>query len=132
MIVDSSALVAMLRAEPGADDVGLALAGAGGGSVPAPTYLETCMVMAGRKGPDSRSEVDALFETFGLRLMPFTEDHAREAVTAFLRYGKGRHAAALNFGDCMAYAAAQAEGAPMLFTGDDFARTDVEAAGSGG
>ena len=90
------------------------------------------MVMAGRKGSDSRSEVDALFETFGLRLMPFTEDHAREAVTAFLRYGKGRHAAALNFGDCMAYAAAQAEGAPMLFTGDDFARTDVEAAGSGG
>ena len=57
--------------------------------------------------------------------MPFAEAHAREATAAFLRYGKGRHAAGLNFGDCMAYAVAQAEGAPLLFTGDDFAKTDV-------
>jgi ribonuclease VapC len=132
VIVDSSVLVAMLRAEPGADDFGLALARAGGGSVPAPAYLETCMVMAGRKGPDSRPQVDALFETFGLRLIPFARDHAREAVAAFLRYGKGRHPAGLNFGDCMAYAVAKAEGAPLLFTGGDFARTDVAVAGSGG
>jgi ribonuclease VapC len=90
------------------------------------------MVMAGRRGPDSRSEVDALLETFGLRVLPFTEDHAREAVTAFLRYGKGRHAAGLNFGDCMAYAVARVEGAPLLFTGGDFARTDVEAPASRG
>jgi ribonuclease VapC len=125
VIVDSSALVAMLRAEPGADELGVALGRAGGGSVPAPVYLETCMVMAGRKGPDSRPEVDALLETFGLRVLPFTEDHARGAVAAFLRYGKGRHATGLNFGDCMAYAVARAEGAPLLFAGDDFAKTDV-------
>jgi ribonuclease VapC len=124
MIVDSSALVAMLRAEPAADEFGVALARAGGGSVPAPVYLETCMVIAGRKGPDSRPEVDALLQTFGLRVMPFTEDHARAAVAAFLRYGKGR-GPGLNFGDCMAYAVAQAEGAPLLVAGDDFAKTDV-------
>jgi ribonuclease VapC len=129
VIVDSSALVAMLRAEPGADDFGLALARAGGGSVPAPVYVETCMVMAGRKGSDSRPEVEALFDTFGLRVMPFSEDHARAAAAAFLRYGKGRHPAGLNFGDCMAYAVAQTEGAPLLFAGDDFARTDVRVAG---
>ena len=125
MIVDSSALVAMLRGEPAADEFGVALARAGGASVPAPVYLETCMVIAGRKGPDSRPEVDALLATFAWRVMPFTEEHARAAVQAFLRYGKGRHAAGLNFGDCMAYAVAQAEGAPLLFTGDDFAKTDV-------
>ena len=65
-------------------------------------------------------------------MLPFTEAHARAAVEAFLRYGKGRHAAGLNFGDCMAYAVAQAEGAPLLFTGEDFARTDVNVAESGG
>jgi ribonuclease VapC len=125
VIVDSSALVAMLRAEPGADDLGLALARAGGGSVPAPVYLETCMVMAGRKGPDGRPEVEALLETFGLRVTPFTEDHARAAFDAFLRWGKGRHSAGLNFGDCMAYAVAKAEGARLMFTGNDFAKTDA-------
>jgi ribonuclease VapC len=126
VIVDSSAIVAMLRAEPRADDFGLALARAGGGSVPTPAYLETCRVMAARKGPDSRPEVEALLETFGLRLMPFTEDHARAAVAAFLRYGKGRHPAGLNFGDCMAYAVAKAEGRALMFAGGDFAQTDVK------
>ena len=65
-------------------------------------------------------------------MVPFTEAHARPRRTAFLRYGKGRHPAGLNFGDCMAYAVAKAEGAPLLFTGGDFARTDVGVAGSGG
>jgi ribonuclease VapC len=60
--------------------------------------------------------------------MPIGEPEARAAVAAFLRYGKGRHPAALNFGDCMAYAVAQAEAMPLLFTGEDFARTDVPAA----
>jgi ribonuclease VapC len=57
--------------------------------------------------------------------MSFTEAHARGAVAAFLRYGKGPHPAGLNFGDCMAYAVAQAEAEPLLFTGDDFSKTDV-------
>ena len=83
------------------------------------------MVIAGRKGPDSRPEVEALLATLGLRVVPLTDAHARLATDAFLRWGKGRHPAGLNFGDCMAYAVAKAEGAPLLFTGGDFARTDV-------
>ena len=125
MIVDSSALVAMLRGEAGADDLSRSIALAGGGSVPAPCYLETCMVIAGRKGPDSRPEVEQLLATLGLRVVPFAAEHARAATEAFLHYGKGRHPAGLNFGDCMAYAVAKAEGAPLLFAGEDFARTDV-------
>ena len=127
MIVDSSALVAMLRGEAGADELARAIARAGGGSVPAPCYLETCMVMAGRKGPDSRPAVEELLATLGLGIGPFTAEQSRAAVAAFLRYGKGRHAAGLNFGDCMAYAAAKAEEAPLLFVGGDFGRTDVVA-----
>lgn len=115
----------MLRGEPGADDLSGSIALAGGGWVPAPCYLETCIVMAGRKGPDSRLEVEELLATLCLRVAPFSPEHARAAVDAFLRYGKGRHPAGLNFGDCMAYAVAQAQGAPLLYVGEDFRRTDV-------
>jgi ribonuclease VapC len=93
--------------------------------VPASCYLEVAMVIAGRKGPDSRPEIDALLGRLRARLVPFVEEHARAAADAFLRYGKGRHPAGLNFGDCMAYAVAKAEGARLMFTGDDFAKTDV-------
>jgi ribonuclease VapC len=125
MIVDSSALVAMLRGEAGADDLAETLARAGGGSVPAPCYVETCMVIAGRKGPDSRPEVDRLLDVLGLKIVAVDADHARAAVVAFLRYGKGRHPAGLNFGDCLAYAVAKAEGRPLIWVGGDFAATDV-------
>ena len=73
MIVDSSALVAMLRGEACVDDLSRTIARAGGGSVPAPCYLETSMVMAGHKGPDSRLAVDALLATLGLSVVPLTE-----------------------------------------------------------
>lgn len=119
----------MLRGEAGADAVVRAIAREGGGLVPAPCYLETCMVIAGRKGPDSRPEVDRLLTTLGLRIAPFEAEYASGAVAAFLRYGKGRHPAGLNFGDCMAYAVAKAEAVPLLFVGGDFGRTDVEGVG---
>jgi ribonuclease VapC len=69
--------------------------------------------------------LDTFLAETGARIVAFTEAHARAAVQAFLRYGKGRNAVGLNFGDCMAYAVAQAEGAPLLFTGGDFSKTDV-------
>ena len=98
--------------------------------VPAPCYLEAGMVIAGRRGRTAGLATRRRCSTgSGARVVPFTEPHARLATDAFLRYGKGRHPAGLNFGDCMAYAVAQAEGAPLLFTGGDFARTDVEVAG---
>ena len=114
-----------------ADDFVSARSGRGRSACRRRCLLETCMVMAGERDRTA-GRGRRLFETFGLRVLPFAEDHAREAVVAFLRYGKGRHPAGLNFGDCMAYAVAQAEGAPLLFTDSDFARTNVEVAGSGG
>ncbi len=131
MIVDSSALVAALRRELGFERLIDAMLDAEALLVPAPCYLEVAMVITGRKGPDSRPEIDALLDRLRARVVPLTDAHARLAADAFLRYGKGRHAAGLSLGDCMAYAVAKAEGAPLLFVGGDFGRTDVEAAGSG-
>lgn len=129
MIVHSSALVALVRGEPGSDTLARAIGTAGGGLVPAPCLLATCMVLSGQKGTDSRPLLDDLLATLRLTVAPFTETHARAATHAFLRFGKGRHPAALNFGDCMAYAVAQTEERPLLFVGHDFTRTDVASAG---
>lgn len=129
MIVDSSALIAILRREPGYEQLVDAMLDADAVLVPASCFLEVAMVIAGRKGPDSRPAIDALIDRLQARIAPIGEAEARAAGDAFLRFGKGRHPAALNFGDCMAYAVAQAEGRPLLFVGDDFARTDVPVAG---
>lgn len=128
MIVDSSAIVMLLLAEPGWERIERALL-AGHACLPAPCYVEICMVMAGRFGPRARERVDALLAQLAIRILPFTESHALAGAEAFLRFGKGRHPAGLNFGDCMAYAVAQVEREPLLFVGRDFERTDVEAAG---
>jgi ribonuclease VapC len=125
VIVDSSAIVAVLRREPGFERLVDAMLDAEAVLVPAPCYLEVAMVIAGRKGPDSRREIDALLDRLRARVVPFGEAEARAAADAFLRYGRGRHAAGLTFGDCMAYAVAKAEGRALLFTGGDFAQTDV-------
>ena len=86
------------------------------------------MVLSGRRGQAPVDALDAYLRKAGISVLPFTADHALLARQAFLRYGKGRHKAGLNFGDCIAYAAAKLEGMPLLFKGDDFALTDVEAA----
>lgn len=128
MIVDSSALVALMLAEPGWERIQAALLGRMA-ILPAPCYLEICMVMSGRFGTSSVQErIMGLLDRLSIRILPFTSAHAQAAADAFLRYGKGRHPAALNFGDCMAYAAAKVEGLPLLFVGEDFARTDVAVA----
>ena len=93
--------------------------------VPAPVLVEAGMVMALRTGAGGLTDLDDLLARRGARVLPFSEMHARAAVAAFDRYGKGRHPEGLNFGDCMAYAVAKAEGAPLLFVGEDFRRTDV-------
>jgi len=125
MVVDSSALVAILLAEAGYERLRDAIIRADEILVPAPVRVEAGIVMASRTGPGGLVDLADLLVRTGARVLPFTDAHARTATEAFLRYGKGRHPAGLNFGDCMAYAVAQAEGAPLLFTGDDFARTDV-------
>ncbi|WFP78789.1 type II toxin-antitoxin system VapC family toxin [Mesorhizobium sp. WSM4906] len=128
MIIDSSALVAILRAEPGHDRLVQAIADAARRLIAAPTLLETSMVLAGGWQDEILDRLDALLRTASIETVAFTADHAAVARQAFLRYGKGRHPAALNFGDCIAYATARLEAMPLLFKGDDFRLTDIEPA----
>ena len=132
MVVDTSALVAILLAEPGYERLRDAMARAEDVLVPAPVRVEAGIVMAPRTGPGGLADLDDLLVQTGARVLPFTEAHARAAVEAFLRFGKGRQAAGLNFGDCMTYAVTQGQGRAVLFTGDDFARTNVSVAERGG
>jgi ribonuclease VapC len=119
MVVDSSALVAIVTGEPAAARLNAAVAEAEAVGVPAPCLLETSMVLASRLGEAGLALLDHFLARSGAQVLPFTEAHARAAAKALLRYGKGRHPAGLNFGDCMAYAVAKAEGARLMFTGDD-------------
>ena len=128
MIVDSSALVAIMRNEPEWEALAQAMNEASVRLLPAPTLLETTMVLAGSHRDDMMVELDNFLLESAIQTIPFTADHAAAARAAFLRYGKGRHPAALNFGDCIAYSAAKLENLPLLFKGDDFRRTDIRAA----
>ena len=128
MVVDSSALVMAYVQEPGWEAIFAKIAAANVALIGTPTLFETAMVLDSRLGRDSRPLLSGSLRQLGLQVVPFSEDHYYAAVNAFLRYGKGRHPAALNFGDCMAYAVAAVAGLPLLYVGKDFARTDVPAA----
>jgi ribonuclease VapC len=125
MTLDSSALIAILFAEAGHLDLIDRMLSANSLRVAAPTLVETSMVLAGRRRKPVVGEVDALVQELGVTVVPFGEREWHAAVEAFLRFGRGRHAAALNFGDCLAYAAAVVATDSLLFVGDNFASTDV-------
>jgi ribonuclease VapC len=125
MVLDSSAILAILFKEPERDAFATALAGAGHRLVSAVNALEAAVVVSARKGPSGVRELDLLLHHAGVVVVSFTEDHLRLAREAWERYGKGRHPAGLNLGDCCAYALSRHSGEPLLFKGDDFARTDV-------
>lgn len=128
MVIDSSALVAILRTEPGHLEFAEAINAAEVRLVAAPTLLESSMVLSGRKGSLALPGLDAFLRESRIEVISFTADHALVAREAFFRYGKGRHPAALNFGDCIAYAVATGERMPLLFKGEDFRKTDIEPA----
>jgi ribonuclease VapC len=128
MVVDSSAMVAILRAEPGHERFMQKLLTADRTIVGATVAFETVMVLSGRWRRDARPTLFGFFRTIGAEIVPFTEEHYEGAISAFLRYGKGRHPAGLNFGDCMSYAFARISGLPLLYTGNDFSKTDIQAA----
>jgi len=128
VVLDSSAIVAIHWKEPGHERLVGKIDNAEILVVAAPTLLETSMVLTARLGVDARSMLSAFLRRSEIEVVSFSEEHFDAAVTAFLRFGRGRHAAALNFGDCMAYAVASVAGMPLLFTGDDFGRTDIVAA----
>lgn len=126
--IDSSACIAVLLGGPDQTPFARALAEADELWMGAFSVLETAIVIAAKKGPAGLLAWDALRERLGLQEVPFTPAHADLAREAWLRFGKGRYPAALNLGDCCAYAVARHAGLPLLFKGADFAQTDVEAA----
>ena len=128
MILDSSAVVAIVMGEPAADTLLAKIRSAPVCGIGTPTLLETLIVLAARLDGDPSALLLALFRELDVAMIQFTEEHSLVALSAFLRYGKGRHRAALNFGDCAAYSVASVAGEPLLFVGSDFAKTDITAA----
>lgn len=125
MIVDSSALLAIAFGEDGYEALVDQLLAGEGVAAGAPTLAETGIVLSARLGDAAPGLLERLLDEFDIQEIPFGEVHWREAVDAFRRYGKGRHPASLNFGDCMTYATARLAGERLMYVGNDFARTDV-------
>jgi len=128
VILDSSALLAILLEERGYEALLTKLASIPTAGVGAPTLTETGIVLTARLGSRARQVLALFVQEAKLVIVPFGDQHWRAAVEAYDRYGKGRRAAGLNFGDCMAYATARLARQPLLCTGNDFARTDLELA----
>ncbi len=126
MIIDTSAVIAILRNEPEAEICAKAIAGANIRRVSAVSYVEAGIVIDGSRSPVASRRFDDLFREAQIVIEPVTEDQAHLAREAYRDFGKGsRHRAALNFGDCFAYALAKTTGEPLLFKGDDFNHTDL-------
>lgn len=128
MVIDTSALVAYALNEPTRARLLVAIRRAPRPCMSAVALVELSMVLIGRKGERATAEVDALLNDLGIEIVAVTRQTAELARTAFARFGKSRHPAALNFGDCFSYALAAERSEPLLFVGDDFARTTIEAA----
>lgn len=128
MILDSSAVLAILLGEPDAAYYEKAIAAALACRMSAANLLETSIVIESRGGMAAGHELDVFLERAGIELVPVTPQQVEAARTAWRRFGRGNHPAGLNFGDCFAYALADATGEPLLFKGKDFAQTDIEPA----
>ena len=128
MIVDSSAIVAIALREPGYEELVAKLRNAETIGIGTPTLTEAGMVLSARLGIEPQVLLVHFLQDFRVTPVDFGEQHWREALEAFRRFGKGRHPAALNFGDCLSYATARLADHPLLFVGDDFPRTDIKAA----
>ena len=128
MILDTSALVAILYGEPEAASYVQLIHDADRSLISAANYVELSIVIESQLGPDTSRQSEMFFLRAGIGIKPVTVEHAHLARQAFLDFGKGRHPARLNFGDCFAYALAKATGEALLFKGEDFRRTDIPAA----
>ena len=123
--IDTSAMIAILRREDEAEPFARVIAEAERCFFSAVGLLEASMVRIGRGPPELANLLDTLVQELAIEIVPIDEELARESREAFIRFGKGRHSAGLNFGDCVSYALAQTRGLPLLYKGDDFAKTDV-------
>lgn len=128
MILDSSAIVAIVLREPGLETLLATLVRGGPAGVGAPTLAEAGIVLTARIKKNVRAVLLRFLHEPGVTMIPFGEDHWRTPVEAYARYGKGRHPAGLTFGDCLAYAMAKLAGQPLLCTGEDFSKTDLSLA----
>ena len=128
MILDSSAVIAVLQNEPLAPPLVAALQNAPIKRMSAANLVEAGIILQARYGDHGERELDLFVQRANLEIVPVTQEHAEYARSAYRRFGRGRHAAGLNFGDCFAYALARALDEPLLFVGGDFAQTDVRAA----
>ena len=128
MVIDTSALLAILQDEPERRAFSEAIENAGSCSMSVANLLGTSLVIESRFGAEGTRDLDQLVEKARIELVPVDLEQLGIARRAFSRFGKGRHPAALNFGDCFAYALARSLGEPLLYKGDDFARTDIGAA----
>ena len=127
-LLDTSVVVAILTREEGAEELATRLLDIEVLALPTPCAAEAMLVMHSKFGRDPMPELLGFYREFGVEIIPFTADHLSWFGHGFWRYGKGRHPAALNLGDCFTYAVAKYTGLPLLFTGNDFARTDLIAA----
>ncbi len=128
MILDTSALVALILQEDGYEELARIASEASVRGVGTPSLVETGIVLHGRVGGVARTALERLLADAEVETIAFTERHWPVALRAFARFGKGRHPAGLNFGDCLTYASAAVAGEPLLCLGDDFAQTDLELA----
>ena len=129
MVIDTSAIIAILFEEPERARFAASIEGAAVRLLSAATFVEATFVVEGRKGRPAERMVDRFVEEGEIEVLPVTIEHAQLACAAFRSFGKGRHAAGLNLGDYFAYALAKASGEPLLFKGDDFSKTDIVRAG---
>lgn len=125
MILDSSSLVAILAEEPDEEIYVQAISRASRCRISAGNFIELSIVIDSQFGVEVAQQCDALFRRVGIVIEPVTVEQAHLARQAFHDFGRGRHAAGLNFGDCFAYALAKVTGEPLLFKGEDFSKTDI-------
>ena len=125
MVIDTSALLAILLDEPERRSYNESIEAADSRAMSVATFVEVSIVLEARYGAEGLRALDRFIERAGIDLAPVDLEQARVARDAFSRFGKGRHTAALNFGDCFSYALARVLGEPLLFKGDDFSRTDI-------
>lgn len=125
MVIDASVIVSLALNEPDAPTFERRIAAMGGARISAATLVEATIVLEGRMGEDGGVFLDLWLLRAKIDIVPLDAAQAQAARRAWRRYGKGRHPAGLNFGDCFSYALAKTSGEPLLFKGDDFALTDV-------
>ena len=128
MIVDSSALLAILFNESDAETYARTIANADTCRISAANFVEVAIVVEAQTRASGSRQFDAFFRRAGIVIEPVTEEQAHIARHAYTDFGKGRHRAGLNFGDCFAYALAKTTGEKLLFKGEDFTKTDIPSA----